>query len=99
MAEWLAGNRPGIVDAEPVPDQGAFGANYEITPDLNAGVQIEANTSAFRDVEFFAKDPVTWFAGLRHRWDRFVLEGGFGMGFNRDSSYQYIWHVSFGWVF
>jgi hypothetical protein len=78
---------------------GAVGVNWTICKQLAAGFQIESNSSAFREVDFFDGAPLSGFLGLRSRFDRALIEVGYGLGYPHDHSYQYLWHFALGWHF
>ena len=71
--------------------QGAAGVTVPVTDSLALGLQIEGNTSSFREVEVLEEGPITAVAGIRKiLFDRLVLEVGGGTGFRWSSSYQWL---------
>jgi hypothetical protein len=78
---------------------GGVAAAIVVCDDLATIVQVEANTTAFRDVPFLSGPPVTLFAGLRKLFGNFVLEGGAGVGLIQASSYDYAFSLALGYLF
>jgi hypothetical protein len=79
--------------------QGALGVNWRAVPDVAFDVQVQANGSAFRDVEFLSRNPVTVVAGTRCRCGTGFLELAFGRGFSRDSADEWEFFLGFGLAF
>jgi len=78
----------------------AVGAVVPLGDTWAVGVQLEANTSAFRDVEFLDGTAVNAVVGVRKiLFGRFVAEAGGGGGFDWSSSYQFMAFASLGVVF
>jgi hypothetical protein len=71
---------------------------WPVLENLTLVAQLEANTTAFRDVEFLDGPPVTVLGGLRQRFGRFFLEAGGGTGLTPHASYDYAIYVSIGWL-
>jgi len=78
---------------------GAVGMNWALKENLSLGVQLEANTSAFKDVDFLDGDPITLFVGLRKRFGRYLVEGGAGSGLDHSKSYRYLAHLALSWTY
>ena len=74
-------------------------ANWQINKDLALGIQLEGNTTAFREVPFLDYPAVTLFAGLRKFFGNLVVEGGVGTGLVRKGSFDYEYHLSVGYQF
>lgn len=66
---------------------------------FSIGLQLEANTTAFGDVDFLDRHPASAVLGTRALWGPFVLEMGVGAGFDWSSSYQWMGFASFGVLF
>ncbi|MFQ5503720.1 MAG: hypothetical protein ACE5F1_02860 [Planctomycetota bacterium] len=79
--------------------QSAIGANWRLAPDLALGLQVEANSSAFRSVPFLRRTPVTVVGGIRKLSGKLVLEAGAGAGLDTESSYGYAFFLSVGRYF
>jgi hypothetical protein len=77
----------------------AVGAVVPLSETWAVGMQLEANASAFRDVEFLDGTAVTAVVGVRKLFGRFVAEAGGGGGFDWSSSYQFMAFMVFGVVF
>jgi hypothetical protein len=75
------------------------GANWQINEGLAMGIQMEGNTTAFRDVPFLDYPAVTLFAGFRKLFGNIVVEGGVGTGLVRKGSYTYEYNLSVGYQF
>lgn len=79
---------------------GGIAADWSVADDFALGLQLEANTSAFRDVEFLEGAPVSVFAGARKFFgDGFWAEGGAGIGLAGEATYEWTYLVSVGIVF
>ena len=76
-----------------------LGFTWRVNDGLAVGVQVEGNTTAFRDVDFLHRDPASAVLGLRTLWGPLVLETGLGAGFDWSSSYQWMGFLSIGLVF
>lgn len=74
-------------------------ANWQIKKDFSLGIQLEGNTTAFRDVAFLDYPAVTLFAGLRKFFGNLFVEGGVGTGLIHKGSYDYEYHLSVGYYF
>jgi hypothetical protein len=79
--------------------QAGISANWQINESLAVGLQLEGNTTAFRDVPFLDYPAVTLFAGLRKLFGNLVVEGGGGTGLVRKGSYEYEIYLSVGYLF
>ncbi|MBI4584833.1 MAG: hypothetical protein HY717_12530 [Planctomycetes bacterium] len=78
---------------------GGLGITFSLPWDLAAGVQLEANTSAFSEVPFLAGPPLNFIGGVRKLFGGLVLEAGGGTGVNWENSYQVLVFVSAGYLF
>lgn len=76
-----------------------LGVTWRAFESFSIGLQVEANTSAFRDVEFLDRGPASAVLGTRALWGPFVFEMGLGAGFDWSASYQWLGFASFGVVF
>jgi hypothetical protein len=74
-------------------------ANWQISETLALGIQLEGNTTAFRDVPFLDYPAVTLFAGLRKFFGNLVVEGGVGRGLVHQGSYNWEYYLSVGYQF
>ena len=79
--------------------QGALGATFPLPLELAVGLQLEANSTAFHEVEFLDKPPFTFTLGLRRFFGKFVLEAGGGVGLDWSSAYQSTYFFSVGRLF
>ena len=78
---------------------GGFGAVVRLPSDFAVGIQLEANSSAFGDVNFLEEAPITVTGGVRKLFGHLVLESGGGAGLNTKSSYEWMFFLSAGYVF
>lgn len=99
----------------PLGEQNLFedDADVELNPFLHAGValdwlvgdgfalglQVEANTSAFREVEFLEGPALSVFAGARKLFGNVFVEAGGGAGLIEKSSYEWTYLLSIGLAF
>ena len=91
--------REGNVDLDPMFVWGG-GLIWLPTASLACGVQLEGNTSAFRDVPFLKGDPVTVLAGFRKLTaSNYFIEGGIGTGIDTDTAYTWSFFFSLGKTF
>ena len=79
--------------------QGALGANWVVAPDWALDLQVQANTSAFRDVQFLRQGPISIVGGGRHRIGAGFVELSFGHGLDRESGDQWELFFSCGRAF
>jgi hypothetical protein len=77
------------VDLEPFA-HGGVGLSARLAERWAAGLQLEANGSAFRDVEFLRDPPVALVSGVRRVGRRLDVELGAGFGLERDSTYDWL---------
>lgn len=75
---------------------GGIGVVYRWSPTFALGVQLEGNTSAFRDVDYLDADPVTLLGGVRKLLGDYLVEAGVGFGLVREESYDYSWFLGVG---
>ncbi len=66
--------------------QGAIGLNLAWRSDLAFDLQVQGNTSAFRDVPFLREGPISIVGGARRWFDTSYVELGFGHGLDRESA-------------
>ncbi len=66
-----------------------LGVTWRALESTSVLLQLEGNTSAFKDVEFLAGGPLTVFAGVRQAFGDFFVEVGAGAGLLPDSSYDF----------
>jgi hypothetical protein len=78
--------------------QGGVGAALAIEPQCALVLQVEANGSAFDDVPFLHRAPLTAVAGVRYAGTRTFVEAGVGAGLDQDAAYRFEVHVSFSWL-
>jgi len=78
---------------------GAIGATFTLPSEFAVGIQLEANSSAFRDVELLDDPPFTIVAGVRKLFGKLVVEVGGGTGLDWSSGYRYSSFFSVGYVF
>jgi len=78
---------------------GGAAVTFPVSEQLTLGVQVEANSSAFGDVDYLRGAPVTTVVGARWLTGKYVLEVGAGMGLDWGTSYQWLGFLSFGRVF
>jgi hypothetical protein len=78
---------------------GAVGITYPLPAEFAVGLQLEANSSAFGDVEFLEDPPFNVTGGVRKILGNFVLEAGGGTGLNWESSYKWMFFLSAGYLF
>lgn len=78
---------------------GALGATFPLPLEFAVGLQLEANSTAFHEVEFLDKPPITFTLGLRRFFGKFVLEAGGGVGLDWSSAYQSTYFFSVGRLF
>lgn len=79
---------------------GGIAVDWAVTGDFVLGLQFEANTSAFRDVEFLEGPAISSFAGARKFFgDGFWVEMGGGLGLASESTYEWTYLLSAGIVF
>jgi hypothetical protein len=74
-------------------------ANWQIHEGLALAIQLEANTTAFRDVPFLDYPAVTLFAGLRKFFGNLIVEAGVGRGLVHQGSYNWEYYLSVGYQF
>lgn len=87
------------IDLEPFL-HGAVGATWVVTESIALGLQLEANTSAFREVDVLERAPVTTVFGFRKALlDHLILEGGAGTGLFWRQSYQWLLFTSMAYEF
>lgn len=86
------------VDLDPMIVWGV-GLIWLPTASVACGVQLEGNTSAFRDISFLKGDPITVLAGFRKLTLNYVIEAGLGIGFDTDTSYTWSFFFSLGKTF
>ncbi len=58
------------------------------------GLQLEGNTSAFRDVPFLAASPVTVLVGARRLAGRWSIEAGLGTGLDWQAAYDHSYFLA-----
>lgn len=87
------------VDLDPMIVWGV-GLIWLPTASVACGVQLEGNTSAFRDISFLQGDPITVLAGFRKLTDsNYVIEGGMGTGIDTDTAYTWSFFFALGKTF
>jgi hypothetical protein len=79
--------------------QGALGANLMTDPLTAFDLQVQGNTSAFRDVPFLRQGPITALLGARHWFGPTSVELAVGHGFDHESSDVWQAFVTFSWIF
>lgn len=79
--------------------QGAVGSTLLVASDMALDLQVQANTSAFRDVPFLSQGPIGFVGGVRKFFGSIYTEVSFGHGFDRHSGDQWELFVLFGRVF
>jgi hypothetical protein len=79
--------------------QGAIGANLMVDPLTALDLQLQANTSAFRDVQFLRQGPITAVFGARRWFGPTSVEVAVGHGFDHESSDVWEAFVTFSWIF
>lgn len=72
---------------------GGLSAVVPLGSDFAAIAQLEANTSAFRDVPQLEDPPATFLLGLRATSGGTSWELGLGTGFDWDAAYQFLFHL------
>lgn len=75
------------------------GVTWRLTESLAVGLQLEANTSAFRAVDFLDRPPTSVVIGARQLFGNKVVEAGVGTGFSWDSAYEWMGFLSVGFLF
>jgi hypothetical protein len=100
---WPLGHQNLFEDSEHVGinsfPQGALGVNWLANPDVAFLLQLQANGSAFRDIEFLNEAPVTLTGGSRCRFGTGFVELSGGRGFSRNSADTWEMSVAFGLAF
>ncbi|HEX7899419.1 MAG TPA: hypothetical protein VF950_16755, partial [Planctomycetota bacterium] len=66
------------------------GFTWDVADGVSLGVQVEANTCAFRDVDLLQRHPASAVFGLRAVRGPRVFEAGLGTGFDRMSGYPWM---------
>ena len=79
--------------------QGALGANLQVDPLMALDLQLQANTSAFRDVPFLKQGPITAVFGARRWFGPTSVEVAVGHGFDHESSDVWEAFFTFAWIF
>ena len=72
------------------------GFSWRVADAVAFGVQVEANTSAFRDVDLLQRHPASAVFGARAIWGDLVFEAGLGAGFDRMSGTPWMAFASVG---
>jgi hypothetical protein len=75
---------------------GALGATFALPWEFALGLQLEANSTAFHEVEFLDQPPFAFTLGLRRFLGKFFLEAGGGVGLDWSSAYQSTYFFSVG---
>jgi len=78
---------------------GAIGATLPLPMEFAVGLQLEANSTAFHEVEFLDGPPVTFTLGVRRFFGKFMFEAGGGVGLDWSTAYQSTYFFSVGRVF
>ena len=81
------------VELEPFV-HGGLGGTWLLAEDFSLSLQLEANSSAFEDVEFLED-----FLGARRFFGDVLVEAGAGVGLVSSSSYDYEFLVGVGYLF
>jgi hypothetical protein len=79
--------------------QGAVGVNLQVDPLTAFDLQLQANTSAFRDVPFLREGPITAVLGVRRWFGATSVELAAGHGFDHESSDVWEAFITFAWIF
>ncbi len=77
---------------------GGFGITWRALESTSVLLQLEGNTSGFKEVDFLDEGPLTIFGGVRQAFGDFFVEGGAGAGLLRDSSYDFAVQVGVGYL-
>ena len=72
------------------------GLTWRPSDTVTLGVQLEANTCAFRDVDLLQRHPASAVFGARAAWGDLVFEAGLGSGFDRVAGYPWMAYASVG---
>jgi len=78
--------------------QGGIGVTWRALERTSILLQLEGNTSAFKEVDFLDGGPLTIFGGARQAFGDFFIEAGAGAGLLPDSSYDFAVQVGVGYL-
>lgn len=78
--------------------QGGLALDWRVGPAWTLDLQVQANRSAFHDVSFLRRAPITFVGGVRHGFGSSFVELSAGCGVDRASSDWWELFVGYGWV-